>query len=342
MFATMLAAAALAPCSASRPTLTVEHDPRARHVVIGSPTVELPAPTPGTSQSAYHAHALATPITPFTWPVNGWARGFRLRLLDCAGGELGKSRLHHAVVLHLGRRELFHPIYQRIMAFTQESEALELPRSVGIRLVAGDSLGLLIAWMPGEREAEQVRLELVISYLPANTNPRPLDVVPVGFDVNFEPGGGASFDLPAGLTTWEREFTMPIEGRVLVSGGHLHDHARSMALADAASGRTVLSANPRLDGEGRIQGVERRIFGATGEGEKLTAGRRYRLSVTYDNPTAAPLQGSGMGILVALFAPRNSKEWPALDTSAPGFLKDLEAFERSGFLNRQGSGHRHK
>lgn len=340
MFATLLAAASLAPCSASRPELTVEHDRRAHKVVIGSPTVELPAPDTA-SRGAYHTHAVATPLTPFVWPVDGWARGFRLRLLDCAGNELGKSRLHHAIVLHLGRRDLIHPIYQRLMAFTQESEALELPKGVGVPLEAGDSLGLLIAWMPGEAASEQVRLELVISYMPANTNPRPVDVVPVGFDVNYEPGGGASFDVPAGRTTWEREIVMPIEGRVLVSGGHLHDFAESMTLVEGASGRSVLTARPELDDSGRIVRVGRRIFGATGEGLRLRAGRAYRLIVTYDNRTGAARAGSGMGILVALFSPKDSRGWPALDITDPGFLKDVAAFQRAGFIGSAGATHRH-
>ena len=330
MFPSLATLALLSTCPTT-PGLTVDHDARARRITVRTSPVDLPAADTG-SPGTYHRHAAATPLTRFAWPVDGWARGFRLRLTDCAGTALSRSRLHHAVVLHLGRRDLIHPIYQRLIAFTQESEDVTLPSSVGLRMVRGDSLGLLVAWMAGPEGAERVRLELTVSYLAGNTSPRPVEVVPIGFDVEYEPGGGASFDLPPGKTVFRRDFVMPIDGHMLVAGGHLHDYARSLVLVDQSNGKTVLDAAPKLNADGEILGVARRIYGASGNGVRLHSGRSYRLIVVYDNPTGIVQSMAGMGILAGLFSPRDLRDWPRLDPQSPGFLADVQSLQRSGMI----------
>lgn len=324
--------ATLSACASSAPKLIVEVDPRAREVVLRTGPIDLPAAAQHEGYHGYHGHAVITPLTPFAWPIDGWARGFRLRLLDCTGKEISKIRMHHAIVLHLEQRELMYPIYRRLMAFTQESEDIALPRGVGMRIAKGASLGLLAAWMPAADQPERIVLEITIPYLAANTNPRPVDVLPVGLDVHYQAGGGASFDLPPGPSTREQVFEMPIDGRVLVAGGHLHDYATSMVLSDAATGRTVVDLKPRPDPSGRLLGVERKLYGVSGAGLKLEAGRRYRLVVTYDNPTGQVIAEGGMGILVGLLTPAHLRKLPALDQTDPAFGLDVEMFVRGGFL----------
>jgi len=324
--------ATFSACSSSAPKLAVEVNARAQEVVLRTSSIDLPAAEYHEGYHGYHGHTVVTPLTPFVWPVDGWARGFRLRLLDCAGNEVSKTRMHHAIVLHLEQRELMYPIYERLMAFTQESEDIMLPRGVGMRIAKGASLGLLAAWMPVVEQPERIVLELTISYLAANTNPRPVDIVPWGLDVHYQPGGGASFDLPPGRSTLERVFEMPIDGRLLVAGAHMHDYAVSMVLSDAASGRTVTEIRTRRDTAGRVLSVDRKLYGVSGAGIKIEAGRRYRLAVTYDNPTGQVLTEGGMGILAGLLSPADLREWPALDKADPGFARDVEMFVRGGFL----------
>ena len=188
MFETAAMIAALSTCASVPAGLTIHQNPRAREVVLRSAPVDLPhGDANPTSYEAYHHHAAVTPLTPFAWPVDGWARGFRLRVLDCAGNEVSKTRLHHSLLLHLGRPELMYPIYERLGAFGRETEDVIMPRGVGIKLSKGDSLGWLAAWMPVPG-GDRVILELTIPYLPANTNPRPVEVVPIGFDVRYEAG----------------------------------------------------------------------------------------------------------------------------------------------------------
>jgi hypothetical protein len=336
VFALVAAVATLNYCSPSPDPLAVEVDPKAREIVLRTAPVEVPvAKGPGGYRDAHHSGPL-TPLTPFSWPVNGWARGFRLRVVDCAGNEVSRAGLHHAVVLHLGRRELAHPIYARLVAFGQETEDVVLPKGVGIRMAKGDSLGLYAAWMPSSAGAGRVMLELRVPYLPPNINPQPVEVLPAGFDVRYEPGEGASFDLPPGRSTRERVFELPIGGRLLLAGGHAHDYATSMALVDERSGTSVVEITPKLDREGRLLEIPRHLYGVTGRGVKLEAGRRYRMVVRYDNPTGAVLPGAGMGIVVGLLAPDDPRRWPVLDRSSSGFERDIEMLRRSGFLSGKG------
>lgn len=335
MFAVATVLAALAQCPSSPTPLTTEVDSRTREIVLRTAPVDVPAATGSGGYRDAHHGGPVTPLSPFAWPINGWARGFRLRVIDCEGNDVARSGLHHAVVLHLGRRELIHPIYARLVAFGQETEDVVLPKGVGMRLTQGDSLGLYAAWMPSKTGAGRVMLELRIPYLPANTNPRPVEVLPAGFDVRYQPGEGASFDLPPGTSTLERAFEMPLNGRLVLAGGHAHDYATSMVLVDEQSGKRVVEITPRLDREGRLLEMPRQLYGVTGRGVKLEAGHRYRLVVRYDNPTGTLLHKGGMGILVGLLSPDDPRQWPALDRTASGFALDLAMLARDGLLPSQ-------
>jgi hypothetical protein len=326
---------AVSLCSPTTPALGIQVDSGRREVVLRSVPVELPA-LEGDHGEAYH-HGPVTPLTPFAWPVEGWARGFHLRLLDCEGKELSRSRLHHVLVLHLERRELMLPIWQRLIAFGPETENLTLPRGVGVRIGKGAELALLAAWVPVEPRPEKVVLELRIPWLAANTNPRPADVVPVGFDVRYEPGEGASYDLPPGPSVRTRTFAMPIDGRLLVAGGHLHRNATGMALVEVESGKAIIRLEPKAGAHGEFAGVERKLFGVTGRGLRLKAGREYRLEVRYDNPTGRILSNSAMGILGGILLPDDLRRWPPLDASSAGFGRDVAMLARTGFIRGNGA-----
>ena len=326
---------ALSSCPVAEAPLTVEVNERTRSVVLRTASVALPAGGHGyghQESEGYHQHAAITPLAPFTWPVSGWARGFQLRVFDCNGKEVSKSRLHHVLVLHMERRELMFPVYERIIALGQETEDISMPRGIGLPISKGAPLGLLAAWMPAEHEPEQVYLELTIPYLPANTTPRPVDVIPLGLDVRFEPGEGASYEIPVGRSTREREFEMPVDGKMLLAGGHLHQYATGMTLTDVATGDVLIDLKPKLDANGQVAGVDRKLYGVSGSGLKLRSGRRYRLSVTYDNPTGRVIPGAAMGIMGGLFSPKDLDRWPALDKSSAEFDRDVRMFERNGFI----------
>ena len=66
------------------------------------------------------------------------------------------------------------------------------------------------------------------------------------------------------------------------------------------------------------------VFGVTGRGRALRAGRAYRLRVEYDNTTGEVIPEGAMGEVALLFAPDRPDAWPAVDPDDPLIAADLE------------------
>lgn len=307
---------------------------KANHeIVLRLGPFQLPAsrPAPG-HEGMHHEHGLELPLFRFTWPEGGWLRGFRVTLLDAQGQVLPRRLLHHVNLVHLERRQLAQPIYERTVAAGQETEAVILPRSLGVRMDSGASMALLTAWSNETgSDLEAVILELTLPYLPENTSPRPRDVRPMAFDIGFRPGTHDAFDLDTGRTVHQREFVLPVGGRLLAAGGHLHDFAESLQLFDAASGKLLLALQPRLDARGRILGMARKLLAIRGDGLQLQAGRAYRVVAVYHNRTGAPLENGGMAVLGGVFAPDDPARWPGLDRGNSTFVADAAGLDRIGW-----------
>ncbi|HEU5049857.1 MAG TPA: hypothetical protein VFU00_05990, partial [Gemmatimonadales bacterium] len=120
------------------------------------------------------------------------------------------------------------------------------------------------------------------------------------------------------------EFTLPVAGRVLGVGGHLHDYGRELTLEDVTRERVVVSLEARLNDRGEIESVPVRLFGVTGNGRPLAAGRPYRLRVSYDNRAGRELRSGAMGEMALLFAPARGARWPQLELDDPAIIADLE------------------
>jgi hypothetical protein len=206
-----------------------------------------------------------------------------------------------------------------------------LPKSVGVRVAAGDELGILTAWS-NETGADlsAVILELGVPYLPENTVPRPREVLPAVFDVGFRAGFPDDFDLDTGRTVHQRELVVPLDGRLLAAGGHLHDYAESLQLVEAGTGKVMLSLEPTLDSAGKISKVSRKIFGINGPGLKLKAGR-YRVVAVYRNTSGRYLEHGGMAVIGGLFAPDDPARWPSLDPTNAVFAADAAGLDRIGW-----------
>ncbi len=296
----------------------------------------LPASASGAGHAGMHHHGLELPVFRFVLPAGAWIRGFRIALFDEQGRALPRRILHHVNLLHLGRRQLTESILERTLAAGQETADVLLPKSVGVRLEAGAEMALLTAWAneTGE-DLHSVILELSLPYLPENIAPRPLEVRPVAFDVGFRAGFSDGFDLDTGRTVHRREFVVPLNGRLLAVGGHLHDYAESLELADAATGKVIVSLKPTLDAHGRITQVSRELFGIRGAGRRLKAGR-YVVVAVYNNPTGSRIENGGMAVLGAIFAPDDPRRWPAVDRSNAVFLADAAGLDRIGWITVAG------
>jgi len=275
----------------------------------------------------------------FQWPVRGWFRGFRVEVLDSAGGQLPKRLMHHMIMINYDRRQLIYQAAERLWGAGVETGSVSLPKTIGVPLAPATNLGLYIAWhndtgtdLPG------VRLRMTMEWTPPNQVPRPVDVLPFYFDVNLTVGGDNEFDVPPGRSERSHEFVLPTEGRILGLSGHLHQYGREVRLEDAESGKVLTRVEAQQRPNGKVQRMERHLFGVAGQGLKLKAGHRYRVVAVYDNPTGETLVKGAMGSLAGIFAPGDMNRWPALVPDDSLFQKDLKFLTRRGMTGMKKTG----
>lgn len=314
--------------------LTVRIDSVRHSVVLAAGPFELPPATGDTPEGGMDAHALVVPMLKFTWPVDGWIRGMKLRVGN-AQGELPRSLVGYLTVINFGRRQLLYSHAERLLAASPEAGDLRLPATIGIPVSAGMPMALLLAWRNATPEpVPGATLELSIDWMPARMVPRPVSVLPVSLSVVDPVGNAGDFELPAGSARWTAEFSFPLAGHVLVAGGHLHDYGSGLELEDISTGssRAVLRLRTRRTGDGRLLAVDRILPGAAGNGIRLRQGRRYRLVASYDNPTGQALPRGGMANLILLFAPDQLEAWPAVAPGDASYRKDLRYLESRGVV----------
>ena len=225
-------------------------------------------------------------------------------------------------LLNYERRQLVHPAIERLYAAGQESEPIMLPRTVGIPLTQGTQLGFLAAFEPSVL-AEHSVVRIRVKWTPANTVPRPIDVFPLLVDVGFKVGGSPAYDLPPGPSSRQLEFELPISGRALAVGGHLHDYGRALQLEDLQTGKTVFTLKSRLADDGRMLRIPLNVFGVLGDGRALERGRRYRVTALYESQAKTTLKDGAMGEVAILFMPDRRDRWPGVDPSDPAIATDL-------------------
>jgi hypothetical protein len=307
--------------------LTVKVDSARHEVVITTQPFDLP------DMSGMQDHSMShdTPVYKFIWPVEGWFRGFRVRVLAEDGTELPRRLMHHMIMINYDRRQLVYRAAERLWGAGVETGNFTLPKTIGVPLMPGTPLGLYIAWHNSlGRDLTGVRLELVMQWLPRNQNPRPVDVLPMYLDVNLTVGGANEFDIPPGSSEKSYEFTIPVDGHILGVGGHLHDYGREVRLEDVESGKVLTRVAARARPDGTLRGMERHLFGVSGEGLRLRAAHRYRVVAVYDNPTGETLVKGAMGSIVGIFAPRDVGEWPRIEADDSLFQRDLHFLARRG------------
>jgi hypothetical protein len=279
-----------------------------------------------------HSMSHDTPVQKFEWPVEGWFRGFKIEVLDQNGGQLPGKLMHHMIMINYDRRQLIYPAAERLWGAGAETGAAQLPKTIGVPLKPGTDLGLYIAWHNTMgRDLPGVKLRMTMEWMPKNQLPRPVDVLPLYMDVNLTVGGANEFDVPPGRSEKAYEFTVPTEGRLLGVSGHLHQFGKEVRLEDASSGKVLARVASVQRPDGSVRRMERHLFGVSGDGLKLKAGKPYRVVAVYDNPTGETLIKGAMGSMVGIFAPSDYSRWPQVEQSDTVFQRDLRFLARRGF-----------
>lgn len=280
-----------------------------------------------------------TPLVRFEWPVAGWLRGYSVEVEDASGKPVDRRIVHHLIGVNFDRRQLLYSNVERLFGVGQETEAVSVPRSIGVPMSEGARLGMYMAWQ-NETGADlhDIKIRVRMQYSPPNLNPRPVSVLPLYMDVNLL-GTYNHFEVPEGPSEKGWEFTMPIEGRLLGYSGHLHDYGVSVRLEEVATGKVLGTVHGIRDQSGKVTGVSRSLPGVGGDGIRLRAGRKYRVVGRYDNPTGAPIPGA-MAHITGIFAPDDISAWPKVDLSDEVLQDDVAWLnELGGASHNHDSGH---
>lgn len=263
----------------------------------------------------------------FTWPVSGLYRSVELEVLDSTGHPLPRRLLHHLNLINFDRRQLVYPLTERFIGFGQETEDVALPKSLGLPLDHGQRIGLYLMWdNEGVDVLTGVQVRLTFHWAPPNQLPPVIPVMPLIVDAHLVAGGTDGFSVPPGGGVTSVDFSLPISGHLLAATGHLHDQGLWVRVEDPVTGAVIVTVSARRDSTGRVLGMSRRLLAVWGNGPHLEAGRRYRLSVAYANPTSDTLRGA-MGFLYGAFVPDRLSDWPAIDRTNADYLEDLKSLE---------------
>jgi hypothetical protein len=314
------------------PTVSVSIDSSRHELTITSGPFDLPNMPP------MEDHAMMdlgmshdTRLQHFEWPVDGWFRGFRVSLVDGQGRAVPPHVMHHMIMVNFSRRQLLYSAAERLMGTGTETEEVSVPKTIGVPMKPGMKLGMYVAWHNDTgKDLEDVYLKLTMLWTPKNQNPQPVNALPIYMDVNLTVGGHNTFDVPPGKSTKSYEFTLPVGGRLLGVGGHMHDYGNQVWLEDVQSGKVLTQVKATRDADGKLLKVSRKLFGVSGEGLRLKAKRRYRVVGEYDNPTGETRVKGAMASMVGLFVPDDMRRWPAIDPRDATYRRDLASLEVRG------------
>ena len=343
LWSSILAAALVGGPGQPAPTVTVAIDSGRKELTITAGPFDLPNMPPMEDHGMMDfGMSHDTPIQQFEWPIDGWFRGFRLELTDKGGRPVPRGVIHHMIMVNFSRRQLVYPAVERLMGAGTETGDLSVPKTIGVPMTPGMKLGMYVAWHNDTgQDFEGVQLKIIMLWTPKNQNPPPVNSLPIYMDVNLTVGGSNTFDVPPGVSEKAHEFTLPVSGRILGIGGHLHDYGVRVRLEDAETGKVITTVQATRDSAGKVSKVSQKLFGVSGEGLKLKANHRYRVVGVYDNPTGKTLVRGAMAHMAGLFVPDDIADWPRIDTANAEYQRDMTALQVRGTGSAEGGQHQH-
>jgi len=255
-------------------------------------------------------------------PFDGWLQGYDCQLVDGQGKPLSHALIHHVNLIAPEKRELFSPIMLRIGAQGSETQPVELPKILGLRVHHGDTL-LVTAMFhnPGAHDVAGARLVIRMPYKESGTV-RPVSIFPMYLDV-MPPAGAKSYDLPPGHSekSWESHPAVP--GRILALGAHMHKYGTELRFEDVTANKVLWETKPIVDKNGEPTNMPVKTFWWS-LGIPVHTDHIYRVTAVYDNPTGKIIPLGGMGALGGVFMPSNVDQWPQVDRSAPDYVLDFK------------------
>jgi len=275
--------------------LAVEDDPGARALTVRLGPVSLPA-------HSSHSGVAQPPDFFLPIPFDGWLLAYHPRLVDGDGHALAGRLLHHVAFWNTARSDFLCPNKEEHIfgAGGEMNDWMALP-GVGYRVSSGDRIRVgTMFHNPTGTSHPEVYLEVRVEYRREENGPPLRDAYPVWFDV--EECGKSDYDLPVGSSVRAGEHTLPVSGRLLGVGGHLHDYGRELRLESVTRREEIARLSPEADDEGRILSMPVVPFLMQG-GRRLEKGEVLRVTARYENPTGRAIPQGAMAIAVGYFLP---------------------------------------
>ncbi len=261
--------------------------------------------------------------------VDGFVTAISADVVDEAGVSIPITSvmLHHVVLAKLGVPDatcshfiaydgtnLSFPV-QRFYAEGEERSVLQLPAGYGYPNKARDRWGLVYMLMNHKPTARTVYIQYTVRYttgeMLAPVRPYWLDVRNCRADPKFDvPGGGALFSTYSQSV----DFTMPVSGRIVAAGGHLHGGGLRAQLSDRTCGTKLFISEPTW-GLPVVKpiihepGPKHMTTLSTASGIPVRAGDRLRMTATYENSLP---HSRAMGIMMFFLAPQTTAPCAAL------------------------------
>ncbi|HEX6575689.1 MAG TPA: hypothetical protein VF042_12040 [Gemmatimonadaceae bacterium] len=265
----------------------------------------------------------------FTWPVDGYAKGFRVEVRDAKGKVLPTALLHHVTGVTIDRRQYIYSSSERLFGVGKETEAVVLPGNLAVPLRKGQRIGYYVAWNNSTgKELKGVSVRVIMTWAPPQVTGDLIAVLPLWLDVNNEVGGTNTFDLAPGKSSKSFEFVAPTGGRILGISGHLHDYGVAVRLEDAETNTVLVRLAATKDASGMIQSMARKFYAVNAI--HLREGHRYRVVAEYDSPLRQTVSRGAMGNLVGVIAPDDLKKWPQVNPDDPDFKRDMASLGLGG------------
>jgi len=279
--------------------------------------------------------------------IPGWITGITPNLVYTDGTvpPVEIIHLHHAVWLNVSRGDWTSPgIPERFFATGEEKTAMSLPAPFGYRYDPNDVWALNHMLHVLDDQSHDVRLTWDLTFVPASTAgtrikeafPLWMDVqngssYPV-FDVAAGSGIGGAFTYPTDATNpygagpVKNEYTIPVRGALIQTGGHLHPGGLH---TDLNLRRTMLSGAVRTAHLFRSEAQYFEPAGPVSWDVAMTvtpptwkvgvrAGDVLSVTATYDTTRWSTYED--MGIMVTWFAPNRGgrSPWAKFGVDVPG------------------------
>jgi len=131
----------------------------------------IPRAGSGLGHHGGHMHEGAdTPLLLFDWPVDGWYRGYRVRLVDENGDTIPQATMHHVIGVNFDRRQVVYPVPERFMGAGTETGDILLPKQIGVPMRKGTRLGVYAVWKNHTgQEIDNAYIRVALAYTPRSS-----------------------------------------------------------------------------------------------------------------------------------------------------------------------------